>query len=247
MPAPEAATTVTAAAIFAALVAPVKAVLTAVRRRAEVRERAEAAASLARLLLQQGGEGAAAPEDQRLRVREADVEVRGDLFVGEPAPVAEEHGPPLLLGELRERVLEPDQLVAVALPRRRALEIDGVADELEASPASGRRVPRQADVTRDPEQPGELDGRDDATPEAPDGVEERGLDGVLRVLAATEPGEAVGEDLARVVLVERGRPGRVRFDSERLEAGGATDRADCCQLGSSSPRGEGESLAESIP
>ena len=201
-------------------------------QRPDVAERGEAPPRGRRLLVQELRERPAAAEDQRLGVGERDAELLRHLLVGETAPVAQQDRLTLLLGQASERVLEPDQLLAAAAARRRPLEVDGVGDELEAAAARSRLAARKADVASDPEQPGELDGRDDAPPQPAHGVQERRLDGVLGVLAPAEPGEAVGEDAARVVLVERAHGVCVRADGERLEAGRATDGADCCQLGS---------------
>ena len=217
-------------------------------QRAEVPERGEAAPSRRRALVEQLGEGAAATEDQRLGVRERDVEPLRDLGVGEPAPVAQQHRPALQLRQARKRVLEADQLVTATLARGGPLEIDGIADELEPPAPSHRLAAREADVARDPEQPGELDGGDDAAAEPTDGVEERRLDGVLGVLAAPELREAVGEDLGRVDLEERAGEPCVGRERQRLEACGTTGGADCGQASSSTSGGdEGAPSDKSIP
>ena len=69
-------------------------------QRAQVSERAQAAPGRPRLLAQELGERASAAEDEGLDRGTADTELRRDLVVGEPAPVAQQDRAALLLGEL---------------------------------------------------------------------------------------------------------------------------------------------------
>ena len=64
--------------------------------------------------------------------------------------------------------------------------------------------------------------RHDAAAQAPHRVEERGLDGILGVLAAAELRQAEAEDPAGVAPVERLFEAGVEAEPERLETGGAT-------------------------
>jgi hypothetical protein len=62
---------------------------------------------------------------------------------------------------------------------------------------------------RDLQQPRELGIRADAALQCAMRIEERRLDGVLRLLARAQPAEAESEDLARVTLEQRPGPGPI--------------------------------------
>jgi hypothetical protein len=78
----------------------------------------------------------------------------------------------------------------------------------------------------DLEEPRGLELGDDAALDAPEGVQERALDGVLGLLAGAELVEAVAEDLVRVLLVERTR--RLGLGRKRpFDAAGTTYGRNC--------------------
>ena len=74
---------------------------------AQVPERAQAPPGRLRLLAQEVCERPAAAKDEGLDGRAADTELRCDLVVREPARVAQQDCAALLLGQLRQSVLEP--------------------------------------------------------------------------------------------------------------------------------------------
>ena len=127
----------------------------------------------------------------------------GDLAIGEALPLPQQDRAALLLGHRCERVLDPDQLVALATRAGDDLldhaEVAGALD-LAAAP---RRAPAgQADVLGDLEQPRRLGLRHDTPAERAERVHERRLDGVLRFLARPELVVAVALDLRGVTLVQ---------------------------------------------
>ena len=117
---PAAAVTATAAAVALTAAPPSEQRLERRGDRADVERVQRAAEALAlRLLdrvrlLEPLRERAPGAEDQRLDRRLGDLELLGDLAIGEALPLAEQDRAALLLGHRRERVLDPDQLVALA-------------------------------------------------------------------------------------------------------------------------------------
>jgi hypothetical protein len=163
-----------------------------------------------RLLGEAGGQGATCPEEEGLDGGLREAELLGDLLVGEALPLAEEQRAPLLLGHLAERLGQPDQLVRVRLARGEdVLDRIEIARRLDAAAPRGGALAGQADVLRDLVQPRRLELRVDAALVAAEGVQERRLDRVLRLLPVPELVEAVREDLAGIALVEV--PRRIRF------------------------------------
>src|SRR5439155_5695566 len=138
-------------------------------------------------------------EEQRLDSAFGQAELLRDLAVREALPLAEEDRPLLVRRQLGERVGETRQLVVRPLRRgREPRHPVRVLHELPLVAAPGRALPLAADVLGDLEQPGRLRPRHDALAQPAEGVHERVLDGVLRLLAARQPAEAVAEDPPRV-------------------------------------------------
>ena len=88
--------------------------------------------------------------------------------------------------------------------RRRDDVLQGVEipDGLDAAAPPGALTPRAADVLRDLEEPGRFELGANPAAETAVRVEERRLDGVLRLFAVAEQPEAVAEDPLRVPRVE---------------------------------------------
>ena len=129
-------------------------------------------------------------------LREAELE--GDLGVVEPLPLAENERVALPVRQAVKRSRQIHELFGLALGRG-----DRVVERrlrLEPAAAEGRAAPREADVARDREQPGRLRIRDDAALERAEGVQERRLEGVLRVLAIAQTTQAERVDLLGVAL-----------------------------------------------
>ena len=183
-------------------------------------------------LLEPLRERAPGAEDQRLDGRLGDLELLGDLAVGKPLPLAQEDGPALLLGHPGERVLDPDQLVPLAVRTGDDfLDHAEVARTLDPSSPPRRAAARQADVLGDLEEPRALGLRRDALPERTERVHERRLDGVLSLLAGAELMQAVAVDPRCVALVERVRRGglgrhRAGLDEVRATYGRYSGQAD---------------------
>ena len=132
-----------------------------------------------------------------------ELQLLGDLAIREPLPLAQQDRAALLLGHQRERVLDPDQLVA--LPARAG---DDLLDDLEVAraldPAAAPRgaAAGETDVLGDLEQPGRLGLGHDAAAERAESVHVRRLDGVLGLLARAELVQAVALELRGVALVK---------------------------------------------
>jgi hypothetical protein len=153
-------------------------------------------APLARVL-ERGRERATRAEDERLDRRLRQLQAACDLGVRETLPLTEEDRAPLLLGQARERVGQPDELVPVMRGRGDGLlqELD-VLHALEPRTPAGRAEARQADVLGDAEEPRRVDLGPDSVLEAAAGVQVGGLERVLGLLGRAEEAEAVSVDPA---------------------------------------------------
>src|SRR5207245_5289848 len=176
-----------------------------------------------------------------------ELQLLGNLAIGEPLPLAQQDRAALVLRHRLERVLEPDQLVRAPVVLRR----DDLLQHLEVvralDPAATPRgaAARKADVLGDLEQPRLLGFGHDAPLQAAEGVHERRLDGVLRLLARAQLVDAVVVDLPRVALVERTRGVRLGCDNgPGLDSGCTTSVGYCgpCLL----PPGRGRTEAVSV-
>ena len=198
-------TTATVAATFAAALPPTRSDLIAVATLPQSSARAMSLLLLGRLL-EPARERAARAEDQRLDGGLRELELLRDLAVREALPLAQQDRAALALGHLLEHVLEADQLVGA--PRRRRgqlLDHLEVGRRLDAAAPPARAAAREADVVGDLEEPRRLELRHDAALDPAERVQERALDGVLRLLPRAELVQAVAEDLVRVLLVEGAR------------------------------------------
>ena len=137
----------------------------------------------------------ARPEEQRLDRGEREAELLGDVGVAQSLPLAQEDCLPLPVGELLERGAQLGDLLArLGVQRGRGgLELVHVRVGDMREPAAERAPRRAADVVRDRQQPRELVSRDDAAPQRPERVEERGLRRILGLfrVAQAAPAEAV--------------------------------------------------------
>ena len=183
-------------------------------------------------LLEPCGERAAGAEDQRLDGRLGDLELLGDLAIGEPLPLAQQDRAALLLGHRRERILDSDQLVV--LPARAGndlLDDLEVARALDPAATPRRAAAREADVLGDLEQPGRLGLGHDAASERAERVHVRRLDRVLCLFARAELMQAVALELRGVTLVEALGCRRLRGDPGALDKRGTSYGRNCGQTG----------------
>ena len=175
---------------------------------AEVQAAGERARAGDVLSLEAAGEGPPRAEDQRFHRRLAELELLGDLLVGEAAPLAEEDRLALELAQVAEGGLERESVLTLGRRcRRHRLELLGVLDELEPAAAAVRVPGREADVVGDLQEPGDLGLGDDATLEPAAGVEKGRLECVLGLLLRVKPTAAVRQHALAVALVETLRCG----------------------------------------
>ena len=136
----------------------------AIERRNGARVTTLIAATPLRTMLKPRRQVAASTEEERLDRSHAQLELIGDLRVGETLPLAQEDAPALALGKLREPVterLEPlAPLVAGRLGRGELVDVFDLLGDGGETPA--RPPGASADVERDLEQPRELELGDDA-------------------------------------------------------------------------------------
>jgi len=182
--------------------------------------RLPASAVLLEGLLERARQRATCAEDERLDRRLRDLQLRGDLPVGEALPLAQEDGMALLLGEAGERVVEPEELVAGGLGSG-----DGVLHRLEIlrplvprAPVR-RAAPGEADVVRDREEPRLGDIRLEPVVQAAAGVQVGRLHGVLGLFARAQLAQAVRVDSAVMLVEELFRELRSRGHPRSLEEG----------------------------
>src|SRR6266566_6111711 len=169
------------------------------------RRRRRAQPSLPRVcvLLQALSERTTCAEDQRLDRGRGEPNLGRVLAVCEPLPLPQKNRAPLVLRHLLEDILQADQLVGdLFTSGDDFLEHLEVVRCLDLATAPRGAPPREAHVVRDLEQPGGFELGDDPTREPAEGIHERRLDGVLRLLARAELVEAVAEDLSGVALIE---------------------------------------------
>src|SRR3954471_22142294 len=148
------------------------------------------------VLLQALSERTTCAEDQCLDGSLCQPKLSRDLAVCEPLPLPQKNRAPLVLRHRFEDVLQADQLVTDLLASGDDfLEDLEVVRCLDLAAAPGGAPAGEAHVVRDLEQPGGFELGDDPARESAEGVHERRLDGVLRLLTRAELMEAVAVDL----------------------------------------------------
>jgi hypothetical protein len=136
------------------------------------------------ILLQALSESTTCAEDQRLDRSLGEPQLGRDFSIGEALPFPQQDGSALVLRHLLEDVLQADELVADRLATGDdLLENLEVVRRLDLAAPPGRAAAREAHVVGDLEEPGGLELGHDAARETAEGVHERRLDGVLRLLA----------------------------------------------------------------
>ena len=202
-------TTATVAATFAAAPPPSEQRLEAGERCCRDRRRGRPALRLGRLL-EPARERAPRAEDQRLDGGLRELELLGDLAVGEPC-----HSRSRIARRWFSGICSRTSCRPISSSARRdgagvssSTTSKSVGDSIR--PRRQRRAAaREADVVRDLEEPRRLELRHDAALDPAERVQEGALDGVLGLLARAELVQAVAEDLVRVLLVERAREVRL--------------------------------------
>src|SRR6185503_567281 len=145
--------------------------------------------------------------------------------------------PLLVRREPRERVGQAVELDArLVLRRGKRRDPLGARGNLEAASPPGRTAALSADVLGDREEPGELGARRGALPQAAVGVDEGLLHGVLGVLTAPQPAQAVAENPARVPLEERAELGLERICGQRTHVRAIPRFASCQSRRTEIPR-----------
>jgi hypothetical protein len=139
------------------------------------------------------------PEDPTLDSRARDVELGGDLVVGELVHRTQHERAPLPVRQCAERRCQVRVDDVVHGIHGDVFERERV-EQLVA--AGSRRRPRGADVARDREQPRALGKGPLPAIQSPERPQERGLNDLLRVVGADVPA-AIGAERRRVPPVEQ--------------------------------------------